>query len=392
MLCSVVAGACLSESPISASGAWLQRSTGTGQQAKAGRTNAPSSSQKASSRMVEPALMKIALEHPASFEAQHNLGEWYLQQGRLKEGILYLTKAEQIAPSNYVNGYDLSLAHINAGDSAKAIELLTRMIQSSDKAELHDLLGEAYERIDDLESAAKENYKRAQMDASEQSIFDLASFFLRHPKNEGSLNQALQFYRYGVATYPRSAKLTIGLGITLYSEGKYEEAVHALCTGVDLDPSDPKPYMFLGRISKASPQAMPEIQRRLEEFVRRYPEDGTANLYYAMSLLQIPDQDPTKIESLLRKAIVKSPGLYEAHFQLGLLYQSQSKYGDARREFTRTIELEPNYSAAHYRLSLVYSRLGQKKEAADELQIMNRLKQKDDELDAVNEAAAASIR
>ena len=95
---------------------------------------------------------------------------------------------------------------------------------------------------------------------------------------------SLTFFQYGVQKYPRSAKMTVGLGVALYAEGKYDDAVKTLCAAVDLDPTDPRPFQFLGKVSTVSPARIPEIRKRLEKFVHLYPDNGPAIYYYAMSL------------------------------------------------------------------------------------------------------------
>jgi Tfp pilus assembly protein PilF len=83
------------------------------------------------------------------------------------------------------------------------------------------------------------------------------------------------------------------------------------------------------------------------------------------------------IEALLKKAIAANPDFYEAHFQLGVLYQDQQKYPDAIREFNQTLTLRPDYSRAHYRLFLLYSRTHQKRLADQHLAILKQIKQED---------------
>jgi tetratricopeptide (TPR) repeat protein len=336
-----------------------------------------------SSRMqqAELALVETAKQSPNDFAAQHRLGEFYLQENRLPEGIRYLEKAQQLNPQDYDTGYDLSLAYLNSGDAAKASSQLHQMVTRHETAELDDLLAEANEKSGDYKGAASEYYRAAQLDPTEGNIFDLASFLLQHKNYESFLDNALSFFRYGVQKYPRSAKLTVGLGVTLYVEGKYDEAVETLCAAVDLDPTDPKPFQFLGKVSTASPAQMPEIRKRLERFVHLYPDNGLANYYYAMSLWKRSEGEPVAdtgvIEALLKKAIAANPDFYEAHFQLGTLYQDQQKYPEAIREFERTLALRPDFGRAHYRLFLLYSRTHQKQLADQHLAILKQIKQED---------------
>ena len=332
-------------------------------------------------QQAELALLETAKQSPNDFAAQHRLGEFYLQQNRLPEGILYLEKAQQLNPQDYDTGYDLSLAYLNSGDTAKASAQLKQMVTRHETAELDDLLAEVNEKSGDYKGAASEYYRAAQLDPTEGNIFDLATFLLQHKNYEGFLDNALTFFRYGVQKYPRSAKLTVGLGVTLYAEGRYDDAVETLCAAVDLDPTDPKPFQFLGKVSTVSPARMPDIRKRLEGFVHLYPNNGLANYYYAMSLWKRSEGEPVAdtgvIEALLKKAIAANPDFYEAHFQLGILYQDQQKYPEAIREFEQTLALRPDFNRAHYRLFLLYSRTHQKQLADQHLAILKQIKQED---------------
>ena len=332
-------------------------------------------------QQAELALLETAKQRPNDFASQLHLGEFYLQQNRLPEGILYLERAQQLNPQDYDTGYDLSLAFLNSGNTAKAAAQLHQMVTRHETAELDDLLAEVNEKSGDYKGAASQYYRAAQLDPSEGNIFDLASFLLQHKNYEGFLDNALTFFRYGVQKYPRSAKLTVGLGVTLYVEGRYDDAVETLCAAVDLDPTDPRPFQFLGKVSTVSPAHLPDIRKRLEEFVHLYPNNGPANYYYAVSLWERPEGKPVAdadvIEALLKKAIAANPDFYEAHFQLGVLYQDQQKYPEAIREFERTLALRPDFGRAHYRLFLLYSRTHQKQLADQHLAILKQIKQED---------------
>jgi tetratricopeptide (TPR) repeat protein len=334
-------------------------------------------------------LLGAAKKRPDSSLAQQQLGEFYVHQDRLKEGIFYLERAQRLDPKNYNTGYDLSLAYLKSGDTSKAAAELHSRIKQTETAELRSLLAEAEEKVGDYQGAAVDYHRAAELEPSEDNIFDLASFLLRHPHYEGFLDRSLAFFRYGVQQYPRSAKLTVGLGVVLYARGNYDDAVETLCAAVDLDPTDPRPFQFLGKVSKASAPLIPEVRSRLEKFASLYPNNGPAVYYYAMSLWQRSEgespADFVKIEALLEKAISVDPNSYEEHFQLGVLYQDQQRYPEAIRELTRTISLRPDFNQAHYRLVLLYGRTHQKQLADEQLAILKQLKQEDAEAESAED-------
>ena len=332
---------------------------------------------------VERTLLEAARQSPDDFGAQQRLGEFYLQQNRLQEGILYLKKAQLINPQDYDSGYDLSLAYLKSGDNSNASTQIHKMIAQHETAELDNLLAEVNEKSGDYKTAALEYHRAAELDPSENNIFDLASFLLQHSNYEGFLDNSLTFFQYGLQKYPQSAKMTVGLGVALYAEGRYDDAVRTLCAAVDLDPADPKPFQFLGKVSTASPARIPEIRDRLQKFVQLYPSNGPAIYYYAMCLWRRSEgesaADLPTVEAFLKRAIAADPTLYEAHYELGILYQDQQKYQDAIRELNQTVALRPDFNRAHYRLFLLYSRTHQKQLADEHLAILKQIKQEDAE-------------
>ena len=365
LCCWAVVGAGSLITPLAQpAAAALQSSSGTNQQ-------------------VEGALQEAAKQRPGDFAAQQSLGEFYLHQDRWPEGILYLQKAQQINPEDYNTGYDLSLAYLKSGDTANASTLLRKMIAQRETAELDDLLAEANERSGDYKAAALEYHRAAELNPSENNIFDLATFLLQHSNYEGFLDNSLTFFQYGVQKYPRSAKMAVGLGVALYAEGRYDDAVRTLCAAVDLDPTDPKPFQFLGKVSTVSPAWIPEIRNRLKKFVELYPNNGPAIYYYAMGLWRRSEgesaADLPTVEALLKRAIGAAPAFYEAHYELGILYQHQQKYPDAIRELNQAVALRPDFNRAHYRLFLLYSRTHQKHLAEEHFAILKQLKQEDAE-------------
>src|SRR5919108_4355834 len=69
---------------------------------------------------IERSLKDALHRNPESFDANHNLGEFYVRQGKLAAAIPYLEKAQQLDPKHYANSYDLALAYLQSGDLSRA--------------------------------------------------------------------------------------------------------------------------------------------------------------------------------------------------------------------------------------------------------------------------------
>jgi tetratricopeptide (TPR) repeat protein len=325
---------------------------------------------------VEPRLIEAVRQQPNSFEAHRALASFYLRKGKLDAALPHLKRAQTIDPAQYANGYDLALVLLQTGKLSEARDQATRTLTIKDTGELHNLLGDIEERAGNLVAAAEEYQRAAHMDASEENLFDWGNNLLQLRAFE----PATQIFSTGIERYPKSARLHVGLGIAQYSRGQYGAAVTAFCQAVDLSPSDPRPYQFLGEMYGVAPERGPEITERLGKFVEARPRNALANLYYALSLWKgqpagsSAPTDMAKVEALLRRAVALDPKLTKGFLELGTLLSDQQRHKEAIPELRRAIELDPSQPQAHYRLAQAYQRTGQRVLAAQELAIFERLK------------------
>jgi tetratricopeptide (TPR) repeat protein len=318
---------------------------------------------------------KAAELEPQNFDTNHNLGEFYIRTENLAKAIPFLEKAQHLDPSSYDNGYDLSLAYAQTNRLSEARNLVHALIARKDTAELHNLLGEIEERDGQFVAAVNEFETAAHMEPSESNLFDWGSELLLHR----TLQPAIDVFQQASERYPNSPRLAIGLGMSLYALGKYDDAVKSLLRAADLNPSDPRAYPFLARAYDSSPSQAEEVIDRFHRFAELQPHNGQAYYYYAMSLwkgkrAQDPNLDLSQIESLLKKSVALDPKLADAHLQLGNLNSDQTKYAEAIAEYTRALELNPNLADAHYRLGQAYVRTGKKDLAQEQFDIYQKIR------------------
>ena len=329
----------------------------------------------------EKAMLLAAEREPENVQIVGSLGEYYLHKEEWRKSVRWLNRALTLAPGNESIGYDLAFAREQAGDLEGAKDQIDRMLEHADSAKLHNLLASVEDRRGDVLDAAREYHRAAEIDPSESNIFDLATFLLQHKKFAGFVDESIKFFRYGVAQFPRSSQMMVGLGVGLYASEQYDEAVRVLCAAVDLDPKDRRPIEFLGKARKVSPDLAEEVDRRLENFAERYPENAATNYYYALSLWERGGGEEGKnldrIEALLKKSEALALGWYEPHYQLGVLYESEMRYPEAIREMQKTVKIEPEFAPAHFRLAVLYSKTGDKLRAEQESTIVRRIKDND---------------
>ena len=326
------------------------------------------------SALAEEQFRKALTLEPNDFQANHNLAEFYLQSGKIAQALPLLERAQQINPSSYDNGYNLALAYFLTDRLNESRELVSKIAQQRDTGELHNLLGKIDEKDGKFIEAANEFETAARMDPSEDNLFAWASELLLHRTYE----PAIQVFQQATLRFPTSPRLWIGLGMALYSRTRYEESIKALLTAADLNPNDPRCYLFLSKAYLSSPSQADEVIQRFHRYSELEPNNALAQYYYAVALWkgkrsQTTGIDYPLIESLLQKAIALDGKLAEAHLQLGILYADQHEYAKSLPEYTRTLELNPNLADAHYRLGQYYVHAGQKDHAQQEFQTFQQL-------------------
>ncbi len=344
---------------------------------------AQSSPSTKSSPLEERNLLDAAKRDPNNLQVIGSLGEFYLRHERWHERARWLGKAYALSGGDASTGDELALVQMNAGDFESAKQQIEKMLAQRESAKLHALLAEVDDKRGAYLDAAREYHRAAEMEPSESNIFDLGTFLLQHKKYVGALNDSIKFFRYGVAQFPQSSQMMVGLGVALYAANDYDEAVRVLCAAVDLDPKDQRPVQFLGRASRVSPELAQQVDNRLKVFAERDPDNAAMNYFYALSLWERgggqQGRNLEKIEQLLLKAETLSPDWYEPHYQLGVMYELEQKNGRAIDEMKRAVGIDPDFFPAHFRLAVLYNKVGDKGKAMIEASSVKRLKERENE-------------
>ena len=315
---------------------------------------------------------------PESFDANHQLGEFYLHAGRYQDSIPPLQASYRIDPANRGNEYDLALACEKSGDLSQAREHVQNLLARNGNADVHRLAGEIDENLGDPLAAVHEDEQAVRMDPSEENYFAWGSELLLHR----AVWQAIEVFRNGAEAYPKSARMLAALGTALFAGDLYDEAAVHICDASDLIPAAPEPYIFMGKVEMAAPAPLKCVEQRLSRFVQAQPGNALANYLYAMSIWKrqgrTADQQAfEQVEALLTKAVTIDPKCGDAYLQLGILYFSQRNFEKAIGSYNRAIEVDPQLGEAHYRLAVAYDRIGETAKAKQEFQRHDEIEKKE---------------
>ena len=173
--------------------------------------------------------------------------------------------------------------------------------------------------------------------------------------------------------------MLVGLGAAYFASGLFDDAVQRVCQASDLNPAEPAPYLFLGKMQSAENVSSPQLLEHLHRFATAQPQNAMANYHYAVALWKQNRANKTsdsEIESLLNHAITLDPDLSPAELQLGILKSERNDNAAAVTHLIRAIQLDPQSQEAHFRLSEAYRKLGEAEKSKQELQTYKELSQK----------------
>ncbi len=247
------------------------------------------------------------------------------------------------------------------------------------EADAHRLVGDANEKNGDPVAAVNEYEKAVKLEPSERNYFAWGTELLTHRAGVASV----EVFKKGVEAHPKSARMRAGLGAAYYADGQFGEAAELMCEASDLNPEDPAPYLFLGKMENASNDAFACSEARLGQFATQQRGNALANYYYGLVLWKKgrKEQNPEEIklaELFFRRALAIDANSGEVYVQLGILYNARGEKEAALLCFERAVAASPQLSAARYQLSLAYRRAGETAKSGQEMKAYDELKRAED--------------
>jgi tetratricopeptide (TPR) repeat protein len=185
---------------------------------------------------------------PKEVRARQILGSLYYSKGDYQAALPELEKVLQLAP-DFDGAYLLGMTYLHLRQLERARLLFEEMQQAVTKksADLHMLLGRAYEETDYPKEAEREYKRAAQLDPRQRGAhFFLGYVILQHGGGE-RLEEAGQAFEREIALNPRDFYSHFFRGVAASSLGNHREAVTYLQKAVLLDPKVSEAYLFLGQ-------------------------------------------------------------------------------------------------------------------------------------------------
>ena len=314
--------------------------------------------------------IQVAESHfrQALAEGWQVVGALEMAEGRVADARDAYLRASTSAVDSGAALYWLALVHLQAGEAAKSVAILSRLSRANPRdvptrrlfAQALIADGHPEEAVQELEEA------RATHPDDPELTFNLASGYLRLKK----LEAAERLFNELVRAKPLAATYVL-IGRTYRDAGYLDQARVALQTALKKDPRVRRAHYYLGTLSGVA-EGGTELDDAIAEFqqeLKLAPGDSLTNLRLGMALVEA--QRPAEALPPLQAAIRSQAASPVAHFFLGRCQLALGKPAEAVTSLRKALELvqappvdETRAGLVHYQLGRALRELGNEQEAA----------------------------
>jgi len=266
----------------------------------------------------------------------------------------------------YSAGFNLVLARVNGQKYRQAIDAGQNLVAKGyRKAELYNLLAEAYEKAGDTKHAYDSLRTATQLEPLDEANYvDLVALCIEHR----NYDLATEIAGIGLAKVPASERLHLQLGVVLAMKVQLEEAKKEFQLAAKLAPDRSLPQVALALLAMQLNRPDDAVQD-LRARVRRVPDDYLALWFLGEALNRsgIVPASPGQKEALeaLDHSVEINPNISQSQELLGKLLARDGRLEEAAKYLERSVSLDPENVSAMYQLAQVYNREGETSRAKE---------------------------
>ena len=216
--------------------------------------------------------------------------------------------------------------------------------------------------------------------SQEQYRVTLAYDLIRHQ----DFRAAMELLQQSKPLFPRSAKLRTLLGIAQYSHGDTAEAIPSLIDAIAVDPSAEPAYRCLAQILlQSSAAAPPAATERLCKW--------NSTVCSALKLRLARESDDAAMQKEAIAGLQRTSNDPVARCELARAFEWMDRIAEARTEMEACVQFEPS-PQNHYRMGLIYKRLGMNELSQREMDLRRQVLEKMSEETALGLSALKTLR
>lgn len=187
---------------------------------------------------------------------------------------------------------------------------------------------------------------------------------------QGESVAAAEAFTVAIALKPGSMLGYLKRGEAYRQYGDLETALKDLRTASGLDPAATRPLELLGDVEHAL-RRYDRAAERFEKYLRI--DDQSPRILYKLALARYHAGSTEGAVEALRGALGLDARFAQAHYLMGLCFESLGKPDQARRSLQRAVELSPALLDAREELAELYRRTSRADERLSELEALQAL-------------------
>jgi tetratricopeptide (TPR) repeat protein len=281
-------------------------------------------------------------------EAQNNLGNAYVDQGQVAQGIERYREALRLDPTFAEAHNNLGIALFAQGEHAAAVECFRQALRfNPNYANAHNNLGNALKHLGKSAEAAdcyREAIRINPQHAPAHNNLGLALLAL------GQAAEATDSFRQAVALSPHYANAYNNLGTALKTQGQAAEAEPCYWRALQIDPNHVDALHNLGQVlaDRKDLARATEVFRRALEL-----SPDHADLHNSLGNVLHDQGEDAEAEVHYRRALALDPQHGNAHGNLGNLLLWQGHIAEATECYRRALDINPQNQVPRFNRSIL---------------------------------------
>jgi tetratricopeptide (TPR) repeat protein len=305
------------------------------------------------------------LPENAGAEQHFRAGLLLVRIARYEAGARAFEKAVAGHPDPYLAGYNLALAQLRAARHADAIRTAERLLASGHKkAELHNLLGHAYEAAGRTKEAYDSLRTATHLDPSDEANYlDLIEICLAHR----NFDLALEIAEIGIGRLAASDRLVLQKGAVLAMKGQFPEAKAAFEQSARLAPKKTLPRVSLGLVllQMDKPAEAVRVLRRSAAGANDYLVHWFLGEALNRAGVEPASAEEKEAVAALNRSVRLDPNAVQPRVLLAKLLARRGELDQSIEHLERALQLEPDHVGATYQLAQAYARKGYSKRSKE---------------------------
>ncbi|MGZ6218556.1 MAG: tetratricopeptide repeat protein [Syntrophales bacterium] len=262
-----------------------------------------------------------------NFVIETNMGASLAEQGKFGEAIAHYQEALRIRPDDFEARYNLANALARQGKLEEAVSLYAAILQTQlNAAAVHNNMGIALSQLGRTDEAVDHFREAIRIKPDFQDAGSNLEKALGQTRTKKTAPEKVAIQ----PANPNSAEGQLRMGLSLFQEGKADEAI-------------PK----------------------LEEALRLNPKLVAAHI--SLGLIMAQKRDLDKAIEHFRKALKIKPDIAEAHNSLGVALAYKGALDEAVGHFETALRINPKFAKAHNSLAVALAQQGKTDEAVSHL-------------------------